>query len=218
MQDTEIEYLNGEFTVAESEPSTLAELTALLGNEADVIAEAANNLRYRNKYPRVYRAVSAALEAEGVKRGVVDTKTLKDGTTRDVLESVNDHLRAFLKDGYTDEHAGIAFTAEDAKDKLTALFSSIAPAEPLYVKGERTTSAGKVSGDALASAKEYFAQGTARVSAIAAKIEELIGGGYKIGKTADGEPTEESLARGLMVLNKFVAKQAAEQAKAQLSL
>src|SRR5690349_21346721 len=97
MKPVEIDYLDGKFTVNSSMPSTLAEMLPVLGTEEAVIDEVTDNLLYRNKYPRVYKAVSAELVlAHAFPRAVIDQKKAKDGTLRDIHESVNDHIRRAL--------------------------------------------------------------------------------------------------------------------------
>lgn len=216
MKNTEIDYLDGEFQVQENEPDTLAELTAEFGEQM-IVDETTSNLRYRNKYPRVYRKVSEAVVAAGFPKAIVSTKKLKDGTERKVHESENDHLRAFLN-GRKDDAGTITEPAPDgSREKLQELFNSVATSEPLYVKGERTASGGgKVSQAALDSANGFFAKGDDAVETTISKIEELVPG-YKIGRDAEGNPTVESVARGIMALNRHLAKQAAAQAASLLA-
>ena len=198
---TDTEYLDGTFVVQEPEPATLQEVVDLIGEEA-VREQAVSNLYYRNKYPRVYKKVSEAI-ASTFPRPVKETKTLKDGTVRDVLVDVGVHLRQYLA------------TGEEAKTKLAELFASIGPAEPLYVKGERIAGGGKVSQAATKIANDKFAAGEEVVAASVAKIEETVPG-YKIGRDADGEVTPESLARGVQALQKHLEAQAKAQAASLL--
>ncbi len=202
MITTDIDYLDGEFTVSESEPNTIDECKELIG-EAGVVDETTSNLRYRNKYPRVYKLVSAAVVALGFARGVKETKTLKDGTTKDVLVDATAHLRAFMG------------SSPENKTKLGELFTQIAPEQPLYVKGERTGGSGKISEAAMAAANSKFAAGSDAVDKAIAIIEANVPG-YKIGRDADGEATPESLARGISALNKHLAVEAAKQTKVLL--
>ncbi len=96
MRTEEINYLDGEFAVSEDEPSTIAELTELIGDSA-IVDETTSNLRYRNKYPRVYGLVSRALvETHGFAKPVKEIKKLKDGTERKVYISDMDHIRGFV--------------------------------------------------------------------------------------------------------------------------
>lgn len=200
-QTTDIDYLDGEFTVQESEPSTIAELTEMIG-EAAVVDETTSNLRYRNKYPRVYKAVSKAIEPD-FPRDVKETKTLKDGTTREVKISENDHLRAYL------------LTGDDARARLAELFTSIAQSEPLYVKGERSGGGGKVSQANLDAANGWFAEGVDVVEDKVSIIESMVPG-YKVGRDADGAPTPESVARGIAALNKHLLNEQQKKTKALL--
>lgn len=196
-EQTEVEYLDGEFTILESEPSSIEELTGLIGEEA-VVENVNANLRYRNKYPRVYRKVSEAIKGEHP-RAVKEEKPLKDGTMRKVYVSEMDHIRDYLK------------TGNGAKDRLAELFKSIATSEPMYVKGERTGGGGKIPQSAIDSANQFFAAGEDRVEQVISKIEETVPG-YKVGRDADGNPTPESVARGVVALNKHLVKQAQAQA------
>lgn len=221
MITTEISYLDGAFSVQEEEPTTLAEMSTILGTEAAVVAEAADNVRYRNKYPRVYKKVSALLASDhSFPRKVTSTKTLKDGTVRNILESENDHLRAFLKGRPEKNEAGeeVITTPAPAENQtiLQALFDKIAPAEPLFVQGERTGGGGKVSAAALETANKFFAAGTEKVEATAKKIEELVPG-YSIGRDSDGAVTADSLARGIQALDKKLVNDAKQQRMASLA-
>jgi hypothetical protein len=188
---SDIDYLDGEFTVQENEPSTLAEVVEIIGEQATV-DEAVSNLRYRNKYPRVYGKVSAAI-AGTFPRAIKSSTTKADGTVKNVLVSPNDHLRAFLA------------TGEEARATLASLFTSIAQSEPLYVKGERTGGGGKVAQATLDAANGFFAAG--QEDDIAAKIESMVPG-YKCGRDAENNLTVESLARGIQALERHLAKQA----------
>lgn len=230
MQTTEVEYLDGTFTVNEQEPNTLAELIALIG-EQDVIENVNANLRYRNKYPRVYRKMSEALttKSPAFPRAVVDKKTSAAKTVSDVLESPNDHIRAYTKGrpaipakektgfaGAPSEPApeGEELTSRTAE--LQALFDKIAGEEPLFVQGERAGTGGKVSAASLASANTYLAAGQAQADQIAAYIESKVPN-YKVGRDAEGAITPESLARAISALNKQAAKEAADKQKAEMS-
>lgn len=218
MKSTDIDYLDGEFTVQESEPSTIEEIVKVLGTEDAVVDETTSNLRYRNKYPRVYKKVSLAVEKDhAFPRAVVSTKTLKDGTVRNVHESENDHLRAFLKgreeetevDGKKESKI-VTPAPEGNRAILQDLFSSVANSEPLFVQGERTGGGGKVSAAALETANKFFAAGADKVEASAAKIEEMVPG-YKIGRDSDGAVTPDSLARGIQALDKKMIADAKAQ-------
>lgn len=202
MQNTEIDYLDGEFTVQESEPSTIAELTELIGETA-VVDETTSNLRYRNKYPRVYKLVSKEVSALGFARPVKETKTLKDGTIKEIHVSEMDHIRAFLK-------------ADEAhRSILQELFTKTAQAEVLYVKGERTGNGGKVSQAATDAANGLIAKGDDAVEAAVSKIEESVPG-YKVGRDGDNAVTPESLARGIMALQKKLTQDALKASTALL--
>lgn len=218
MKQVDIDYLDGEFTVQEQEPSTIADVVALLGTEEAVVDETTANLRYRNKYPRVYKAVSAAVESQhGFPRAVVDKKTGKDGTVRDVKESENDHLRAFLK-GRADDEGKITTPApEGNRDILQALFSEIANSSPLYVEGEGRRGGGKVSAAHTELANKALAAGPEKLEAVIAHIEGTVSG-YKLGRDADGNVTAESLARGIQALEKDALAKAKRAAAGGLGL
>lgn len=225
MNTTDIDYLDGEFTVQESEPSTLAEVVTIVGTEAAVIEDAVSNLRYRNKYPRVYKKVSAEVAAKhAFPRAVVSTKTLKDGAVRNIHESENDHLRAFLKgreeevtgeDGKTETKI-VTPAPEGNREILTGLFTSIANSEPLYVEGDRKGGGGKVSAASLETANKFFAAGADKVEAVAKKIEEMVPG-YSVGRDSDGAITPDSLARGIQALDKKLVNDAKQQRMASLA-
>lgn len=207
MIEAEIDYLDGEFQVNEQDPSVLSELTSLIGEDG-VIKEASNNLRYRNKYPRVYRKVSAEVVSRfAFKRDVKEKKTLKDGTVKEILVSENDHLRAYLA---TDSEEN------PARKNLQALFDEIAPAEPLYVKGERIGGGGKVAQGALDAANKHLAAGPEKVQKVVEVIEAQVPG-YKVGRDENGEVTPEGLARGLQALQKKLEQAAKQQAAALLA-
>jgi hypothetical protein len=186
----DIDYLDGEFTVQEESPSTLDELKALIG-EQGIIDETTSNLRYRNKYPRVYRKVSEAIVGKHP-RAVTKEETKADGTIKKTFQSVMDHIRDYVK------------TSDEAKKEVGELFASIGPAEALYVKGERAGGGGKLSQSALDAANQAFASGQA--DTYVEFIESTVPG-YKIAKDADGAATPESLARGIQALESHLKKQ-----------
>lgn len=218
MQQVDIDYLDGEFTIQENEPSTLAELQALLGTEEAVVDEVTSNLRYRNKYPRVYREVSKLVtERHGFPRKVVDQKKLRDNTVRDVLESENDHLRSFWK-GRAGEDGTITEPApEGNRELLAGLFTEVANGSQsaLYIEGERRSGGGKVSAATTELANKIFANGTEKVNEAAERIEANVAG-YKVGRDAEGQVTVESLARGIQALQKDAEAKAKRAANAAL--
>jgi len=199
----EVDYLDGEFTVSENEPATVAEVVEILGEEAVRSGAIADN-RYRNKYPRVYKRVSAELTALGFPRAVIKSETKKDSTIKQVLEGVNDHARAFLT-GRKDADGTTIPPQADAREVLAEMFTRIANEEPLYVKGERAGGTGKIAKDALDKANAYFAAGTETVESIITAIEGYVSG-YKVGRDADESATPESLARGIMALGKEIQR------------
>lgn len=202
-----IEYLDGEHSVIESTPNTIQELIDLIGEQA-VVDETVSNLYYRNKYPRVYRKVSAELAAkfprpQAQKNGEPVTKTKKqDGNEVQVPVYVSemDHLREYEK------------TGEEAKAEVDALFQKHGPAEPLFVKGERTGGGGKVSKAALDGANSLFATSEEAVENAASYIEGQIPG-LKIDRESP-----ESLARGIQSLQKKMESEAKAKAKTALGL
>lgn len=210
--------MDGEFQVQEEEPSTIEEVIAIIGEEG-VVTETTSNLRYRNKYPRVYKAVSKAVVDAGYPRAVIDTKVLKDKTERKVYESENDHLRAFLNgrfEGKGEDRKQIEAAPEGSRETLQALFNQHATEQPLYVKGERAGGGGKVSQQAMETANSWFAAGDDVVEERIATIEGLVSG-YKVGRDSDGAPTPESCARGIQALQKQLQKNALAQAAAALA-
>lgn len=215
MKTEEIDYLDGEFQVQESEPSTVAEVTAIIGEDG-VVSEAVSNLRYRNKYPRVYAAVSKAVSlSHSFPKAVTGTKELKDKTLKNIMESDNDHLRAFLA-GRKDKDGNVTTPAPDgSRAILQTLFESEGTSQPLYVKGERAGGGGKVSQAAQDASNGFFAAGPEKVAAVVEQIEASVPG-YKVGVDADSNATPESVARGIMALQKHLQKVAMAQATAVL--
>ena len=204
MQTSEIDYLDGEHTITESEPSTIQELIDMIGEEA-VVENVNSNLRYRNKYPRVYGLVSKAVaERHSYPRAEKERKQNKDGSEKIILVSEMDHLRAFEAE------------SDENKQIVQALFEEIAPEQPLYVKGERTGGGGKISQQAMDAANGFFAQGDDVVEEKIGFIESAVPG-YKVARDANGNATPESVARGIGALNNHLKKQAAKQAAAMLS-
>lgn len=214
----DVEYLDGVFIVSETEPSTVQEVVDLLGEEA-VRKGAINDNRYRNKYPRVYKKVSEALVSQhSFPRAVVKEETKKDGTIKKTMESTNDHCRAALDGRKTKSDAGeeVVTPSGVTKETLAELFSTIGPAEPLYVKGERAGGSGKVSQASLDGANGFFAEGPDRVEEIITTIETMVPG-YKVGRDADNDATPESLARGIQALEKKLLVDSKAVAKAALA-
>lgn len=192
MIQTEVAYLDGEFDILEDVPSTISELVDLYGEE-NVVESCVADIRYRNKYPRVYKAVAKSIEEQGFAREVVKEETKADGTVKKTMESDNNFLRRFLG-------------ADEAnREILGAAFKEVAQAQPLYVKGERAAGQGKVSAQALEAANGIFAQG--RQEKVSDHIEATVPG-FKLARTADGNVTPESLARGISALQKHLSKNA----------
>lgn len=198
MISTEVDYLDGEFTTTEKEPSTIPELKDMIGEDG-VIENVNSNLRYRNKYPRVYKRVSAEVIKLGFERRVKKEEGNKDGTIKKILVSDMDHLREFLSSNET-EHRSV----------LQELFDRIANEEPLYVKGERA-GGGRIAQGALDAANKYFAKGDEEVERVVSTIEERIPG-YKISRDGEGGVTPESVARGIQSLQRYLMQQAKKAA------
>lgn len=190
MTSVEVDYLDGDISVDEEEPSTPQEVTALIG-EQGMVKESVNNLRYRNKYPRVYKKASKDLEAI-LARDVKSQETKKDGTIKKILISETDHLRACFKKN---------------PEKTTEVITQHALSEPLFVKGERAGGGGKISQAALDASNGFFALGDETVEEKVGIIESMVPG-YKVGRDAENSVTPESLARGIQALNKYLMKQA----------
>jgi hypothetical protein len=113
-----------------------------------------------------------------------------------------DHIRAFLaKDDTTN------------RPLLSELFQTIAPAQPLYVKGERTGGGGKISQAAMDAANAFFASDEQDEKA--ALIESMVPG-YKLARDTESALTPESLARGIQALNKSLLKAAQQKALSAL--
>ncbi len=194
MTPVEVDYLDGEHTVTENEPS-LKELVKTYGEEF-VRKYCVDNLRYRNKHPRVYTKVSDEV-AKTFPKVVVKEEVRKDKSVRKVYESEIDHLRRYEKEQGT-----------KAKEHNSKLFNSIAPSEPLYIEGQR--GAGKVSEKAVETANLFFAQGDDIVEEKVKFIEAYIPN-YHVERDGDGNVTVEGLARGVQALNRYAVKQAQKQ-------
>lgn len=205
MVNSETVYLDSEFKVEGQDPSTLDELKSLIGEQA-IIDECISNLYYRNKYPRVYDKVSKAVVAAGFPRAVKEEKTLKSGEVRKVHISEMDHLRAYLKTNAEDN---------TVRTQLQELFHKYNEEEPLYVKGERTGGGGKIAQGTLDAANGFFAEGIEVVEEKVGIIESMVPG-YKVGRDGDGNPTPETLARGIQALEKHLQNAAKKQAAGAL--
>jgi hypothetical protein len=190
MIQTEVAYLDGEFDIIEDVPSTIAELVELYGEE-NVVESCVADIRYRNKYPRVYKAVAKEIEDGGFTRNIVKEDKRADGTVKNTYESDNNFLRRFL-------------AADEAnREILGEAFKSVAQTQPLYLKGERAAGQGKISAQALEAANGVFAKGTQ--DKVADHVEATVPG-YKVARTADGNVTPESIARAITALQKHMAK------------
>lgn len=212
----EVPYLDDEFKINETVPTTLAELAEAGINEQDVIEGCVSDLRYRNKYPRVYKKASKLVaERHSFARAVAKQIKRKDGTFRDELESPMDHLRAFLN-GRKDDDGNVTVPApEGSRETLQGILTEVGPAEPIWVKGERAGVIGKVSQAAQDAANGIFAQGSEVVEQRIAVIEENVPG-FKVDRDEEGNATPESLARAIMALEKELKRQAEVQKKALL--
>lgn len=201
MTETEVDYLDGEITVSEQEPTEIEELLAIDGlTKKQIVEETVSNCRYRSKHPRVYKRTSEALK-DLVSRAQKGTYKLKDGTEKPIFVSHLEHCRALLKVD---------------KQKTTEVLSKFALDEPLYKQGPSVGGSGKINAKSLAASNGYFAEGVERVEAIAKVIEERVPG-FKVDRDEDDAITPETLARALMALTKHMEKQAAKQAEAALA-
>ena len=197
MKTTEINYLDGEVTISEEEPSTIEECIELIGETA-VVDET-------HQQPALPQQISSSLQkglgqherdGRAYLRAVKETKTNKDGTEKKILVSEMDHLRAC----YTQSKEG--------SEAVAAAIGKHALSEPLYVKGERTGGGGKVSQAAMDAANGFFAQSDEVVEEKILVIEGQVPG-YKVApRDADGAATPRSLARGIMMLQRHLMKQA----------
>lgn len=197
MIKTKVTYLNKEIVVDEEEPSTIPELVAMFGEDAVVLNTIAN-LRYRNKYPRVYRRVSVELAKMGFPPKIKRTELAKDGTEKPIWQDDMEHIRSYLT------------TNPSHKAKLIELFTRIANEEPLHIKGERV-SGGRIAQGALDAAHRYFAEGTEKVTEVCVKIEEMLPN-YRIARDVEGLVTPETLARGIQTLQRHLLSQAKQTA------
>ena len=179
MIKTKVAYLSKEIVVEEDEPSTIEELVQLVGEEG-IVTHTNANLRYRNKYPRVYKRVSTELEKEGFKR----LPEHKEETT---------HIRA-------------VWTADGGANQgmIRALVQKFALEEPLFVRGERIAG-GRVAQGALDAAHRYFAEGPTKVEEVVQTIESMLPT-YRVSRSP--EITPETLARGIQTLQRHLMSKA----------
>lgn len=180
MIKTKVTYLNKKFVVEEEEPSTIPELIQLVGEEGVVVNTNAN-LRYRNKYPRVYIRVSMELVKLGHPLG-------------EDQDEMN-HIRSFL-------------TSKSENEKiLSELFNRIAKEEPLYIRGDRVGGSGRIAQGAMDAAHRYFAEGMEKVIEVAETVENMLPG-YRIARDHQGNLTPEALARGIQTLQRHLQSKA----------
>jgi hypothetical protein len=187
MQKTKIQYLSGLISVEEEHPSTIAELSALIG-EAELVGKTVKHYLYYYKYPRVYDTIS---------------KLLRDVYPQNEKETSVQHLERYAREG------------APALQRLHDLFYTHCPLIPLIPRGIRGHS-GKVSQGSLDAATSTFAKGQERVDGMVEMIESMLVG-YKIERDISGNVTVEGLARGIQKLNQNLLKQAKEKSKALLS-
>jgi len=202
MISTPVDYLDGEFTVDEKEPSTIPELIAMIGEDS-VVENVNSNLRYRNKYPRVYKRVSRELIKLGIDKRVKKEELTKDGTVKKVLESDMDHLRGYL-----------ASNESDHRPVLQELFDRIGNEEPMHVKGERS-GGGRIAQGALDAANKYFAKGDDEVERVVQIIEDKVPG-CKIPRDGENNVDVYGLARGIQMLDRYLTQLARKQVKVTL--
>src|SRR5215468_12162220 len=185
MIKTKVFYLRKEFVVEEDEPSTIPELVALIGEDS-VVLNASANLRYRNKYPRVYKRVSIELQKLGFQ--------LNDG--QDEIARVSQYL---------------ATNPEAHRPILQEMFNRIANEEPLYIKGDRI-GGGRIAQGALDAAHRYFAEGASKVTEVSEKIEGMLPN-YRVARDVENNITPETLARGIQTLQRHLMSQAKNATK-----
>lgn len=195
MIKTKIKYFGKEFVVEEQEPSTVPELVSLVG-EAEIVKHTNSNLRYRGKYPRVYRRVSA----EVIKLGFARRQDPKGE-----LISESDHVLEFLAKDPDNHHAVI----QD-------ILNRVANEEPLYVKNDRVSGGGRISQGALDAANDYFSRGDSAVAEVTTVIESQIPG-YQLARDGEGKVYPESLARGIQALQRYVTQTAKARTKELLA-
>ena len=198
MKQSEVEYLDGQISVMDQEPSTVAELIVILGSEEAVVDEVVANLRYRNRHPRIYKKVSAEIASEVPKRE--KSRKTVDGKEKVIYVSDIDHLREAFK---------------VSPDTVTELVTKLGQSEPLYVKGERSGT-GRISQAALDAANGMIAEGEERVEGVIKFIEETVPG-YKVSRDSDGSVSNETLARAIQTLNKHLERTARQQTQALLA-
>lgn len=188
MIKTKIPYLSGEFLVEEDEPTTLVELTSMIGDH-EVVRKVVKHFRYHYKYPRVYAEVS---------------QKILPLFPRNENETEVNHLSRFLKDN-----------PNYARSMLQNLFNDVAPLEPLVPKGERGGQ-GKVSQGAMDAATGYFARGNDAVEDVVRNIESVLVG-FTVQRDANSNVTVEGLARGIQKLNRQLMQQAKDKARTILT-
>jgi hypothetical protein len=192
---TKVTYLNKEFVVEEEEPSTIPELTTLIGEEG-LVTNTVANLRYRNKYPRVYKRVSIEVAKLGYSPQVKKLVPDKDGVDKPVYQDDMEHIRSFLT------------LKPENKAILMSLFERIAKEEPLFIRGDRAGGGGKVAQGALDAAHRYFAEGTEKVEEVVQTIERMLPG-YHVARSVDDNGfTPESVARGIQTLQRHLVSKA----------
>jgi hypothetical protein len=189
MIKTKVTYLNKEFVVEEEEPSTIPELVTIIGEEG-LVTNTVANLRYRNKYPRVYKRVSIEVAKLGFQPQVKKTEGEKQ-----IFQDDMEHIRSFLT------------ARPENKAILLSLFERIAKEEPLFIRGDRV-GGGKVAQGALDAAHRYFAEGQDKVADIVNTIENMLPG-YRVKTSIDGgDITPEALARGIQTLQRHLVSKA----------
>lgn len=204
MTETEVDYLDGEITVLEQEPTEIAELLTIDGlTQKQIVEETVSNCRYRSKHPRVYKKTSETLKALTPRAETAKSKEdrEKSPNKKPIFVSHLEHCRALLKLD---------------RVKTTEVLSKFALEEPLYVRGPAVGGTGRINAKSLAAANNYFAEGPERVEAVAKMIEDLVPS-FKVARDEDDAVTPESLARALMALTKHMEKDAARRAEAALA-
>lgn len=203
-----ISVLHDTWDLNKEEPSTVAEVDALLGEDGGIVDGWNADNRARNLLPRFYRALSNALaEAKDPKTakknadGTDQTTTRADKSVVPVLESDIDHIERVITAADADKKEALRLQAQDIMTNL-----------PVYAEGKRE-GGGRVPQTCIDSANAFFSVGMAQVEKVIAQIEGVQELSYKVGRDASGQPTPESLARGINAFTKFqmaAAQRAAE--------
>lgn len=205
MISREIDALYGNITITKDVPSTYEEAESLIGEAGGLLKGWLADTIARNYLPRVYDAVSAEIEPN-FPVAVVGQEEKKDGTKTDVKETAIKHVGRYFE----------SLPDDEAKKAFAASFNSTAVSLPLYAKGERGGGGGRVAEWAIEAANQKFA--ASQQNATADAIETKTSGAVKVARDADGNPTVDSLARGIAALAKWIEQQSKKDAMASLGV